>query len=331
MTHSATTASTRGAGKPAGLRIATLAAFAAATLASPSHAAKASDALAVNDPFEKANRRFYASHEKFERAIIRPLAHGYETVVPKPVRDAVHNLFTEIGEPMVFANDMVQLRFARAVRTAARFAANATIGVGGLMDPATRLGLPHHDNSFGDTLGRYGVTAGPYLYLPLLGPTDFRDAIGMAVDYATNPVGWGHYRNDWLVRSSIWIVGGLDSLVRAEPDLEAIENNTDPYASMRSFYLQNREAEIHGNAPIKLQDLPQFDDELEPPPAGSSAPASPAPANAAPPSAAGSAAPTSALVAGPSVPGASGDVAAFLLPSRAGRLDPPRSAAPIEL
>jgi phospholipid-binding lipoprotein MlaA len=341
MTHAAMTpACTLGTRRLAGLRNVALAAVATGALAwgSASHAAAPdaaapgkpasaptkSDSLAVNDPFEKMNRRFYANHSVFDRILIRPLTHGYEAVLPKPIRSALHNLVTEISEPMAFANYVVQLRFERAAKTVARFVANATIGVGGLMDPATRMGLEHHDNGFGDTLGRYGIAAGPYLYLPLLGPSNFRDLIGMGVDFAVDPVGWGHYEGDWGVRSGIWIVSGLDARSRAEGDLMAIENNTDPYASMRSFYLQNREAEIHGNAPIRVEDLPQFDDDLAPAPA----PTAP-PAQAPPPSAAASGAPTSAL-APPERARASGDAAAFLAPPRAAAAGRP-GGPPIEL
>jgi phospholipid-binding lipoprotein MlaA len=296
-----------------------VAALSALTLAAAPRAVRAAEAPAaappgppaadagIEDPFEKMNRRFFANNQKTDRLIIRPLVMGYQHALPRFLRDALHNLVTEIGEPMVFANDVVQLRFARAGRTAARFVANATIGMGGLRDPATEMGLPHHSNGFGDTMGRYGITPGPYLYLPLFGPSNFRDIIGMAVDFMVDPVGWGHYDGDAAVRGGIWTVSGLDQRMRAEPDLQAIADSADPYARMRSFYMQNRQSEIQGGRQIKIEELPQFDDEPAPAPTPSSPPASA-------PSAAASAKPTSAvMVLSPS--GASGDAAAFLTPA----------------
>jgi phospholipid-binding lipoprotein MlaA len=301
---------------------------AAETAAPAPRAAHGPDAFAIEDPFEKANRGFFENHLKIDRAIIRPVALGYERVVPRPFRDGMHNLINELGEPAVFANYMVQLRLARAGKTVARFLANATIGMGGLMDPATRMGLPHHANGFGDTLGRYGMKPGPYLFLPMVGPTDFRDLIGLGVDFAVDPLGWGHYDGDAYVRGGIWMIGGLDQRARAEPDLQAIEaQGTDFYASMRSYYLQNREAQIRGGAPIKIEELPSFDEEPAPAP-----PPSPATPQAAPPSASSAAAPTSALVAATPPPKhlqASGDVDAFLTPQACRAA--PAAGLPIEL
>jgi phospholipid-binding lipoprotein MlaA len=270
------------------------------------------DAFAVNDPYEKTNRRFFASHQKIDHAVIRPLALGYQHVVPKPIRDALHNLIIEAGAPMVLANDLVQLRFARAGKTVARFAVNATIGLGGLTDPAAKMGLPYTPNGFGDTMGRYGVKPGPYLFLPLFGPTDIRDMIGKAVDFAVDPVGWGHYDGDAIVRGGVWTLGGMDERARAEPDLQEIESGADPYASMRSYYMQNREAQIRGGRAIKIDELPSFDDGPAQAPPASSQPQPEAPAK--PPAAAQSAAPTSATVAAPPSAGGqgSGDAAAFL-------------------
>jgi phospholipid-binding lipoprotein MlaA len=294
-------------------------------------------AFEVNDPFEKMNRRFYESHRGFDQKLIRPLALGYERFLPKALRAALHNLITQISEPAIFANYMVQLRFEMAAKTAARFATNATLGIGGLMDPAAKAGLPHHPNGFGDTMGRYGIAAGPYLYLPLVGPTDFRDMVGMGVDFAVDPLGWGHYDGDAFVRGGVWTVSGLDERARADPDLIAIEQSgTDSYANMRSYFMQNRDAEIHGNRQVRIEDLPQFEDEPAPAPPN---PPLPPPATNPPPSATSAAAPASALVraAAPTSPPAratapsraSGDAAAFFAPARAGQ--GASSGPPVEL
>ena len=287
------------------------------------------DALATEDPFEPLNRWFFGIHWFIDKVALKPLALGYEHAAPRPLQRALHNLVTEFSEPMVFANDMVQLRPARAVKTAARFVANATIGVAGLLDPATGMGLPHHANGFGATLGRYGIQPGPYMFLPLFGPSDFRDLIGLGVDFITDPVGWGHYDGDAVVRGGTWILGGLDQRVLAEMDIEQIQQmGADTYATMRSLYLQDRQSEIRGGAPVQIEDLPSLD---EGPAPATSAPPAPTPGATAPAASAAdpaASAPASAAVATAS-PESGPDAAWFLTPPE-DRPAPP-AGTPIEL
>ena len=239
----------------------------------------ATDALTVEDPFETMNRRFYAIHQALDKAILRPLALGYSHATTGGLRKALHNFVTELGEPVVFGNDVLQLRIKRAAITAGRFLINATAGVAGLFDPATKIGLPHHDNGFGTTLGRYGVKPGPYIFLPLIGPSDFRDIIGTSVDFYSDPLGRIHYPKRGYVLLGIGIVGGLDQRANAEADLQQIESmGTDSYATLRSLYMQTREAEIQGGGAVSINDLPSFDDPGAP--AATPAPAQP---DAAPP------------------------------------------------
>lgn len=252
----------------------------------PAVTAAKPDALAVEDPLEGLNRRFYAIHRGIDRALFKPLAMGYAHVLPHPLRIVLHNLVTELGEPVVFGNDVLQLRLAKAAGTAARLVTNATVGIGGLLDPATRIGLPHHDNGFGITLGRYGMAPGPYIFLPLIGPSTLRDLIGKAVDFYSDPISRVHYHDRGDVQVGIWVTGGLDQRVNAESDLEQIDQmGTDSYATMRSLYLQDRQSAIRGGAPVSINDLPQFDDTPAPPPARpapSSAPAASDPAASKP-------------------------------------------------
>ncbi len=221
----------------------------------------ATDALTVEDPFEGVNRRFYAIHEAIDHAILRPLALGYSHGVVTPIRKGLHNFVTELGEPMVFGNDVLQLRMKRAAKTFGRFVINATIGVGGLFDPATKIGLPHHDNGFGTTLGRYGVKPGPYLFFPILGPSNFRDVLGAGMDIYSDPLGRIHYPSRTNVLIGVAVVRGLDTRADAEADLQQIESmGTDSYATLRSLYMQQREADIRGEKPVSVEDLPSFDD-----------------------------------------------------------------------
>ena len=244
----------------------------------PAHpGAAAPDSFAVEDPFEGLNRRFYAIHQGIDRAILRPLALGYSHATTGGVRKALHNFVTELGEPVVFGNDVAQLRIKRAATTLGRFLINATAGVGGLFDPATKMGLPHHDNGFGTTLGRYGIAPGPYIFLPLVGPTNLRDLIGTGVDFYSDPLGRIHYHDRGDVLVGITVIGGLDERANAEADLQQIESmGADSYATLRSLYTQQRQADIRGDKPVSIEDLPNFDD-----PGSGSPPAAPAPAPAA--------------------------------------------------
>ena len=218
----------------------------------------------VNDPFEQMNRHFYAANRKFDHAVLRPAALGYQKVVPRPLRKGLHNLLANLGEPLVFLNDMLQLKIGRAAKTAARFATNTTVGLGGLVDAATSAKLEHHDNDFGTTLARYGAPPGPYLFLPVFGPSTVRDLIGSGVDFAANPLKTPRTQGVLAVNATTILVGGLDQRADAESDLEAIDSmGTDAYATMRSLYLQNRLAEVTG-APVTIDNLPQFDDPAAP-------------------------------------------------------------------
>ena len=222
--------------------------------------------VVVNDPFEKVNRRFYAINRGIDRAILRPAALGYEKITPGPLRRGLHHMIANLGEPLVFLNDLLQLKIGKAAKTAVRFATNSTVGLGGLVDAATSAGLEHHDNDFGTTLARYGLPSGPYVFLPLLGPSTVRDLIGSGVDMAANPLKVPKFEGLRAVKTTTILVGGLDQRASAETDLEAIESmGTDSYATMRSLYLQNRLAEIN-DAPVTVDTLPNFDDPGAPAP-----------------------------------------------------------------
>ncbi len=270
-------------------------------------AAAAASSIVVEDPFEKLNRRGYALNNAIDRAVLRPLALGYSHGAPGFLQKALHNLVIELSEPIVFANDVLQLRINRAATTFTRFATNATVGVAGLFDPATKYGLLHHDNGFGTTLGRYGIQPGPYLFIPLLGPSNFRDVIGTAVDFYADPLSRIHYHDRAYVQSGVWLISGIDTRANAEPDLERIEQmGTDPYATMRSLFMQNRQAEIHPGRGVNIETLPNFDEPESapvpaPPPAAEPNKQAPSPQASQAPAAtdASAAAPSAAIVAAP--------------------------------
>src|SRR5579872_4531018 len=145
--------------------------------------AAASPALAqpapADDPFESANRQAFAGHTGLDKGLFRPLARLYHALTPGLIGVAIHNVLTNLSEPVIIANDVLQLRLKRAAHDTLRLTANTTAGWLGIMDVATPAGLPHQDNDFGVTLGRWGVPAGPYLFIPFVGPSSVRDAIGL--------------------------------------------------------------------------------------------------------------------------------------------------------
>lgn len=214
--------------------------------------------VTVGDPFEGANRRLYHWGRAFDRTFIWPLLAGYQRLGPAPLRRAVHNVLQTAGEPLVVINDLLQARPAPAARAAVRFVGNATIGIGGVFDPMTRAGAPHHDNDFGVTLGRYGIGPGPYLFLPVVGPTSPRDAFGAGVDYLLDPLSWLRFRDAKTIGLTTTALGLADDRLEAEADLRTLEASAvDPYATVRSAYRQARAAEVTGTDG-ELEALPEL-------------------------------------------------------------------------
>ena len=238
---------------------------------------------ATDDPWEPANSTFYMVHRVLDDAVFSRLAAAFR-IIPAPIRKAVRNVIANLGEPGVAANDLLQGHPVVTLRTLGRFGVNTSVGLGGLMDVAATTGLPHHDNNFANTFGRWGAPAGPYLFITLLGPTTVRDGAGAIADTLTDPFTWSRFYHRWTAIDVRTLWGGLDQRVEADEQLRAIDNmSTDSYASLRSLYLQNRAAQIAsppgalpGSAP--LQTLPDFGDVgADPEPAAPAPPAPPPP------------------------------------------------------
>jgi phospholipid-binding lipoprotein MlaA len=268
-----------------------------------------SAAPANDDPWEHLNRRFYSFNEGLDRAIIRPAAMAYSHAIPSPLRTGIRNLLSNIGEPQIIINDILQVRFKRAGKATGRFLLNSTVGIGGLFDVATGAGLDHDGTNFAITLARYGVKAGPYLYLPVVGPSTVRGVVGTAVGGALDPLYWIRYPDKTAISFGRALVSGLD--LRAESDgalKTLISDATDPYATIRSAYLQNLQSQINGdNAPV--QALPDFDDTISPPPAtpNAQAPHDATPPPATPPADATDAPPPPNSPAAPNAPAPGAD------------------------
>jgi len=202
---------------------------------------------APGDPLEGLNRHLFAGFLFSDRTFIRPVAMGYRHVVPKPVRSGLRNFFSNLGEPIVFLNDLLQLKPGRAFKTFERFVINSTLGVGGLIDVAKspNFGLPHHDNGFGNTLGYYGVGPGPYLFLPIIGPTTLRDLLAGQGDDFVLPIAIGNPFDRLEYQIPRGVISGIDDRAESDADFKALlDSAVDPYATLRSVYLQNRAAEI---------------------------------------------------------------------------------------
>jgi phospholipid-binding lipoprotein MlaA len=245
----------------------------AAFAAQPAHsgmgaAAAAGAAAAVHDPLEPMNRKLFAFGQVVDAYVVRPTALGYKHALPAVVRKRVTNIFQNLGEPLTFVNDVLQLHQQKASDAMTRFVLNSTIGLAGMFDFAGGQGVAYHTSDLGQTLGHYGVGPGPYLYLPVLGPSDFRDGAGMLAETYANPLNLHDLHLSWGTRVGIALVDGIDTRANLDDALEDLKrSSTDEYATLRSVYMQARLAKIldQNNA---IQQLPDFD-----------APASAAPAS----------------------------------------------------
>lgn len=224
----------------------------------------------TNDPLEPMNRAMFEFNQELDRIILKPIATIYRDKVPEPAQASVLNFMHNIDTPMNFANEVLQLKLKKAGISLSRFAINSTIGVAGLFDPASTLGLRYNDEDFGQTLGRYGVPEGPYLMIPLLGPSNPRDAFGDLVDAYFNPIG---SVVPIEVRGGISVVSFVDSRSRSIDLLDELERTSlDFYAAARSALRQRRQdaVENDGEGGSESDDLDlegfdfgdDFDDEL---------------------------------------------------------------------
>src|SRR5882724_507368 len=217
------------------------------------------ESLAQHDPWEKTNRDIFDFDVKVDHAVARPIAKGYRAVVPEPVRDGIHNALTNLNAPVVLANDVLQGNGDKAINTAGRIVINSTVGIGGLIDVASKIGIPGHDNDFGITLGQNGVAEGSYLVLPFAGPLPPRDLLGTGVDVAFDPLTYVrfHGKDTWMaVRLGIGIVDSRASTLDA---VETIERSSiDFYATIRNLYRQNRNAKINEGETAPADGLPNF-------------------------------------------------------------------------
>jgi len=205
-----------------------------------------------NDPLEGLNRAVYRFNDGLDKVLIKPLAQGYNAVMPAPANRGVTNFFSNLQDVGSAVNNLLQLKLGRAASDVGRVVVNSTVGVAGFVDVASNMDLPKYGEDFGQTLGAWGFEQGPYIVLPLLGPSSVRDGVGLVADWYLDPVS---YVEDDTVR---WSLRGLD-VVDTRADLlgasRVMEQAAlDPYAFVRDAYLQHRRSQVYdGNPPPEPQ------------------------------------------------------------------------------
>ena len=202
----------------------------------------------VNDPLEAYNRSMYSFNKNFDKAILKPVAQGYNAVIPEPISWGISNIFSNLSEISVIINDLLQFKFAQAADDTGRFLLNSTVGVAGLFDVAGHAGHMKNDEDFGQTLAVWGVDSGPYFVLPIVGPKTIRDSAALLVDWQTSPVSYIDHvptRNELIGLNVIDARAGLlgvDNVLKEATD--------DEYVFVRDAYLQRRQDLIYdGNPP----------------------------------------------------------------------------------
>jgi phospholipid-binding lipoprotein MlaA len=219
------------------------AAWVSALLVSACAGAPRDAALPVSDPNEQANRQVLAANQQ----ILGPVSEAVRTAIPGPVHDRLHDLNSNLKEPRILVNNVLQLRFDAAARTTTRFVLNSTVGMAGLFDVAGGQGIAQQSGDFGQTLFVWGVSEGPYVMQPYLGPATLRDAVGSVVDMAANPVGWLIGMQVALATTQVAVTASttsLDAVDRLGQLKTAEDNSLDFYSFVRSSYYQMRRAEL---------------------------------------------------------------------------------------
>jgi phospholipid-binding lipoprotein MlaA len=252
--------------------------------------------VAEADRWEGNNRKIYNFNKRLDAKLLKPTANVYRTVVPKSARTGITNVYSNYGEPGTILNALLQGKISQAFRSLDRLILNTTIGVGGLADNATELGRPQEPEDFGQTFATWGIESGPYVVLPVFGPSTLRDSFGLAFDIVIDPADFA--RNAAFSPSIAWRVGQIATRIvnfRARAsDMGAdalLADSLDDYTLLKSVYLQNRRNAIYdGNAPLTAKELEEMDGaepapeespetgaNLGPPPPPPAAPAVPPP------------------------------------------------------
>lgn len=201
---------------------------------------------APQDPMQAVNEASYQAVQAVDGAVVAPLAMSYQKAVPAPIRTGLRNVLLNLTEPVVALNFLLQLKPGKAAETLGRFAINSTVGVAGLIDVAKKkpFNLPYRRNGFAYTMGYYGIGSGPYMFLPLVGPTTLRDVIGLGLDRFLMPFAVGGPLKHPAYVYGGFVVRSLDDRVENDALFRRIREESNPYATYREIYLKTRQAEI---------------------------------------------------------------------------------------
>jgi len=206
------------------------------------------------DPLEPMNRAIHDFNEGLDRMVMKPVAQGYQAVMPGFAETGVRNFFSNLSDVGILANDVLQFKLESSASDLMRLSVNSTFGLLGLLDIASEMGLHKHSEDFGQTLGRWGLSDGPYLVLPFFGASSFRDAAGLMVDLQYTDMLW--YVDDIATRNQIWAVRAVSKraeLLEAKKAMDAAA--LDPYEFMRDFYLEYRRNQVYdGKPPAEADD-----------------------------------------------------------------------------
>jgi phospholipid-binding lipoprotein MlaA len=220
----------------------------------PADPAARADYERANDPAEPTNRAVFGANQVVDRNVLKPVATAYRDHMPNSVQRGIHNFVTNLGEPGVFVNDVLQGNVRRALNTTGRFVVNSSAGIGGLFDVADPLGLPHHKADFGQTFGVWGIGPGPAVQLPLLGPSDVRDSVGSLVGFIANPLSLipgGTISTITMVGAGGEILDGRSQVLDTTDALE--RTSLDYYATLRSASAQRRAALVRDGKNGRVQ------------------------------------------------------------------------------
>lgn len=245
-----------------------------------------------NDPLEPLNRAIYQLNDGLDKVVLKPVSTVYKTVLPQVVRTGITNFFNNLYDVLTALNNLLQGKVGDAASDVGRIAINTTVGLAGFIDVATEVGLEKHKEDFGQTLGRWGLTAGPYLQIPFFGPSSFRDGVGSIVDFKMDPIRL-IWRNHIRTRNSVWglyVINLRANLLDSTKILD--EAALDPYEFQRDAYLQRRRNLVYdGNPPPQKddEDIPELKtkpraeaDDASPPSAGVDSPRVSAPSEIMP-------------------------------------------------
>lgn len=219
----------------------------------------------LNDPAEPLNRDIFDFNKGLDDAVIKPVTGAYRAVAPDPARRGVHNFLNNLRTPVILANDLLQGEFRRAGITLTRFVINSTVGVLGFSEQAAGMGFEFHNEDFGQTLAVWGVSEGPYVMLPILGPSNPRDAVGFVVDFFFDPINyWANNTDRQYITFARTVVRGIDTRDQLWDVLNDLERSSvDFYAAIRSLYRQRRTDEINNGGTPAEQPTPGFSGNFE--------------------------------------------------------------------